>query len=238
MSPVLTWGDVLLRLFVSLLAGAVIGINRGGQGKPAGLRTMMLVCLAGALAMILSNYLLATIGKGAGSFVQIDPMRLPLGVLTGVGFIGAGAIIQRSEFVVGVTTAATLWFVTIVGLCIGAGHIVLGIVATALGLGVLWGLVFVEGLLPRDLRATLTIAAAGDWRCERELVDRLRAAGYHVTGHTVALSDNGRRRELSFVLHWRGRLDELRPPEFLAESVRQDGVASLRWEPVTGHPPL
>ena len=238
MSPVVTWGDVILRLFVSLLAGAAIGVNRGGHGKPAGLRTTMLVCLAGSIAMILSNFLLMTIGKATNSFVHIDPMRLPLGVLTGVGFIGAGAIIQRSEFVLGVTTAATLWFVTIIGLCIGAGQIALGVAATGLGLFVLWGLSFADRLLPRDLQATLTVASAGDSGFEEQLMARLRAGGYVVAGHTVALSDSGRRRESCFALRWRGRLDHVEPPEFLAESARRDGVLSLRWEPAVGHPPL
>ena len=73
--------------------------------------------------MIQTNLLLATAGKSADSFVVLDLMRLPLGILTGMGFIGGGAILRRDGFVLGVTTAATLWFVTVIGLCFGAGRL-------------------------------------------------------------------------------------------------------------------
>ena len=66
-----------------------------------------------------------------------DPLRIPLGVLSGMGFIGAGAIIRRENLIIGVTTAATVWFVTIMGLCFGSGQLGLGGVAAAVGLGVL-----------------------------------------------------------------------------------------------------
>ena len=69
---------------------------------------------------------------------MMDLMRLPLGILSGMGFIGAGAIFRRGDAVVGVTTAATLWFVTVMGLCFGAGQLPLGAAMLAVGLGVLW----------------------------------------------------------------------------------------------------
>jgi len=90
--------------------------------------------------MIQANLLLATIGKTANWFVTLDLMRLPLGILTGMGFIGGGAILRRDSLVLGVTTAATLWFVTVIGLCFGGGQISLGIAAFVLGMLVLSGL--------------------------------------------------------------------------------------------------
>jgi putative Mg2+ transporter-C (MgtC) family protein len=81
-----------------------------------------LVCLAAAIAMIQTNLLLAVKGRTADSFVMLDLMRLPLGILTGMGFIGGGAILRRESLVLGVTTAATLWFVTVIGLCFGVGR--------------------------------------------------------------------------------------------------------------------
>ena len=157
MQTILDWDDVLLRLAVTVVAGAVIGFNRGEHGKPAGLRTTILVCLAASVSMLLANLLLGTAGKKPDSFVQLDVMRLPLGILTGMGFIGGGAILRRENLIVGVTTAATLWLVTVIGLCIGAGQIVLGLAATALGLAVLWGLGIVEPHLPQMQRARLVL---------------------------------------------------------------------------------
>jgi putative Mg2+ transporter-C (MgtC) family protein len=102
----LTWLDMAIRLVWALIAGAVIGLNRGERGKAAELRTTMLVCLAAAIAMLQMNYLLTLAGRSGNSFVMNDLMRLPLGILTGVGFIGGGAILRRGNLVIGVTTAA------------------------------------------------------------------------------------------------------------------------------------
>ena len=106
------------------------------------------------------NLLLPTAGKPPDSFITNDLMRLPLGILTGVGFIGGGAILRRDNIIVGVTTAATLWLVTVVGLCLGGGQLVLGIVATALGIVALQGLRWVESRLRQQIRTRLTIMIA------------------------------------------------------------------------------
>jgi len=115
MALTIDWHDIAWRLVLTMVAGGLIGFDRQEHGRPAGLRTTMLVALAACAAMIETNLLLATVGKSGDSFVNIDPMRLPLGILTGVGFIGAGAIIRRESMIIGVTTAATLWFATVVG---------------------------------------------------------------------------------------------------------------------------
>jgi putative Mg2+ transporter-C (MgtC) family protein len=140
MSPHVGWPELALRLALTLIACGLIGFDRSEHGKPAGLRTTILVGLAAAIAMMQTNLLLPTGGKEPDSFAQFDVMRLPLGILTGVGFIGGGAILRRGNLVLGVTTAATLWFVTVIGLCFGGGQLALGAAATAIGLLVLWGL--------------------------------------------------------------------------------------------------
>jgi putative Mg2+ transporter-C (MgtC) family protein len=158
----LTWHDIALRLALSVAAGALIGLDRGEHGRPAGLRTTLLVCLAAAVAMIQANLLLLTTGKTADSFVTLDLMRLPLGILTGMGFIGGGAILRRDGFVVGVTTAATLWFVTVIGLCFGGGQIALGLGALALGILVLAGLRWFDYRIKEDLHGVLVLTTERD----------------------------------------------------------------------------
>jgi len=145
MPTTLGWSEIALRLALTVVAGSLIGLNRGEHGRPAGLRTTLLVCLAASVAMIQTNLLLMTVGKTQDSFVVMDIMRLPLGILSGMGFIGAGAIVRRDNIVLGVTTAATLWFVTVIGLCFGGGQIILGLVSLGLGLMVLWGLKLADG---------------------------------------------------------------------------------------------
>ena len=102
-----TWTDIAIRLALTVLASAIIGFDRGARGHAAGLRTTILAGLAASLSMIQANLLLSLDGKGSGSFAVMDLMRLPLGILTGVGFIGGGTILKKGDLVTGVTTAAT-----------------------------------------------------------------------------------------------------------------------------------
>jgi putative Mg2+ transporter-C (MgtC) family protein len=116
-----SWHDIAIRLLLTVVGGALIGMNREEHGQAAGLRTTLLVCLAASLSMIQVNLLLGVAGKAQNSFVVMDLMRLPLGILSGMGFIGGGVILRKGSIVRGVTTAATLWFVTVMGLCFGGG---------------------------------------------------------------------------------------------------------------------
>src|ERR1700728_428149 len=150
MPVTLDWQQVLLRLALTVGAGLIIGFNRGEHGRPAGMRTTLLVCLAASIAMIQANLLMNTVGKAGNSFVVLDLMRLPLGILSGMGFIGAGAIVRKGNLVLGVTTAATLWFTTVMGLCFGGGQIGLGVAALVVGFGTLWGLKYVEQTIKQD----------------------------------------------------------------------------------------
>src|SRR4051812_8645704 len=95
--------DIALRLALTLVACAVIGFNRSQRGRTAGLRTTMLVGMAAAAAMIEANILLGSDQEGPAAYIRLDVMRLPLGVLSGIGFIGAGAIVRRHDLVQGVT---------------------------------------------------------------------------------------------------------------------------------------
>lgn len=121
-----TYGHYVLRLMVAVFVGGLIGIEREYKGKPAGMRTNMLISLGSALIMILS----IEVAREAGS--PADPGRIAAQVVTGVGFLGAGTIIRSRVSVAGLTTAATVWFVAALGLVIGAGQFVVAGVATVL----------------------------------------------------------------------------------------------------------
>ncbi len=138
MSPNIGWGDIAVRLALTLLASAVIGFNRGEHHQQVGLRTTMLICLASSVTMILVNLMFPAVSQPEGLF------RLPQGLLSGIGFIGAGAIIRRGKLVEGVTTAATLWFVTVIGLCFAAGYLGLGAASFGLAALILWCLKWVK----------------------------------------------------------------------------------------------
>jgi putative Mg2+ transporter-C (MgtC) family protein len=154
-----SWVDLCMRLLLTVAAGALIGINRQAGGHAAGFRTTVLVGLAACLSMIQANLLLTVSGKTGESFAVMDTLRLPLGILTGVGFIGGGAILKRGDIVTGVTTAATLWIMTAIGLCLGGGQLVLGCAGAVLAFVVLSPFKLLDERLPRRQKARLVIAA-------------------------------------------------------------------------------
>ena len=120
--------EVILRLLLAAALGAIIGYQRERAGKEAGLRTNILICVGAALFTIISAY----------GFSDGDPGRVAAGVVTGVGFLGAGVILHRSGgAVVGLTTAATIWAVAGIGVAAGTGLYIISVVATALVLAAL-----------------------------------------------------------------------------------------------------
>ncbi|MBL8022524.1 MAG: MgtC/SapB family protein [Leptospirales bacterium] len=122
------FGEIILRLSVSALCGLFIGLERGYRGKPAGVRTNLLIGLGACLFMLVSEKV-AYAAKADG-FPGPDPARIAAQVVTGIGFLGAGAILRNRGVVTGLTTAASIWCVSAIGLCAGAGMFKLSIFAT------------------------------------------------------------------------------------------------------------
>jgi putative Mg2+ transporter-C (MgtC) family protein len=172
------WHDIAIRLALTMLAAGIIGFDREARGHAAGFRTTILLGLAASVAMIQTNLLLPITGKTPQSFAVMDLMRLPLGILTGVGFIGGGAILRRGDLVTGVTTAATLWLVTVIGLCFGGGQLILGITATALAVLTLWTLKRLDTSISRKHRARLVVAGPDDWRPVDQVLRTLKELNY------------------------------------------------------------
>ena len=216
-----SWTDIIVRLALAMIAGAVLGFNRGAGGHAAGLRTTILITLAATAAMIQCNILLPLDGKQPGSFAVMDLMRLPLGILTGVGFIGGGAILKKGGSITGVTTAATLWFATVIGLCLGGGQLGLGIVSTALGLFTLWAMEWIDLRIPREHSARLVVASEPGSPTP-SLEDVLGAQGYRARIQRQNRALNARDEEeieTHFEVIWRQaesappRLDFVAPAE-------------------------
>ena len=232
MPLVLDWEAVVIRLVFALVAGFVFGFNRSESGKTAGLRTTILVCLASCVAMLEVNSLLSQAGKRPDSFPTLDLMRLPLGVLTGMGFIGAGAVMRKDGLVTGVTTAATLWFVTIVGLCIGGGQYRLSASAIVLGLAVLWGLHYVEQRMHRRKSAWLTVEYAMGSECTSRLARELAALGCSVTRRGAAWRGGDEKFEERLLVRWREPFDQDAKVSAFAELARRAGADGAHWQMV------
>lgn len=225
-----SWCDIAIRLLLTVVAGVLVGMNREEHGQAAGLRTTLLVCLAASVSMIQVNLLLDISGKGQSSFAVMDLMRLPLGILSGMGFIGGGVILRKGSIVRGVTTAATLWFVTVIGLCLGGGQIGLGLGALALGLIVLIGLKQVEKHMKQSRQATLTLVAGPIPPSETELARAIVAAGYKIASSSVIIGENAALMEMSCEVSWHARHgDPIQPVVFLKELGTQFGLAKIDW---------
>jgi putative Mg2+ transporter-C (MgtC) family protein len=229
----LHWPEIAIRLLCALMASALIGLNRSEHGHAAGLRTSILVCLAACIAMIQVNLLLPLAGRSPSSFVMNDLMRLPLGVLSGMGFIGAGAIVRRGSLVAGVTTAATLWLVTVLGLCFGGGQITLGWAGAVLGVLVLSGLKLIEDRVTQARQGTLLIVTAAGGPDEQEIRTILRNDGFRIASCGLATSDGTERAELKCELHWRSKIGDTKIPHAVYLLRGCDGVLRVEWTPQT-----
>jgi putative Mg2+ transporter-C (MgtC) family protein len=135
--------DVAARLLVAALLGAAIGFEREIHSHPAGMRTHLLVALGSALFTVISIFgFVGGLGSGVGA--PVDPSRVAAQIVTGIGFLGAGAILKFGTSVRGLTTAASLWATSAVGMGVGAGQYVLALVGTGIVVVSLWPLQWVE----------------------------------------------------------------------------------------------
>ncbi len=132
--------EVMLRLLVSVILSGLIGLERQMQRRTAGLRTHILVCLGSSLIMLTSLYVFDIYNEK----VALDPARIAAGVITGIGFLGAGAILRDQTGIKGLTTAASLWVVAGIGLAVGCGFYLGAFFTTVLALIVLLILRYAE----------------------------------------------------------------------------------------------
>jgi putative Mg2+ transporter-C (MgtC) family protein len=152
------WLSLLARLGLAVVLGGVVGLERELSGKPAGLRTNLLICVGAALLTDLSLVVAARAHAG----MNADPARIAAQVVSGIGFLGAGTIIQARGGVMGLTTAATLWVVAAIGMAAGAGAYAEAVWTTVVVMAVLVLLGRVEArLLPDQARFLHVSAAAG-----------------------------------------------------------------------------
>ncbi len=145
------WWELVIRLAVACLCGAVIGYERSLRQKEAGLRTHIILALGSALVMIVSKYGFTDIVQTYADYkVQVDVSRVASNIMTGVGFLGAGVIFVRGGTIKGLTTAAGIWACAGIGICVGAGMYAIGIIATLL-------LLLVQIILHKFLPASETM---------------------------------------------------------------------------------
>ncbi len=174
---------ILLKILLAALAGGIIGLEREKHGRPAGLRTHLLVSTGSCLMMIVSEAFFLKYGDLTGTgVVRLDPSRAAAQIITGIGFLGAGVIIKEGVIVRGLTTAASLWMVAGIGMAFGMGMVNAGIIGTALSLFSLLILKKLEPRIKKDRYLHLSVTAAA----EPDIYPRLE---YIFSEHNLRISD-------------------------------------------------
>jgi putative Mg2+ transporter-C (MgtC) family protein len=155
--------DIAIRLASALAAGGLLGFERSFHGRPAGIRTHALVCLASALLMLVPTYQATWLGIPPDASLSANTSRMAQGIMTGIGFLGAGVIFQQGFFTVrGLTTAASVWLTAALGILFGVGFFYAAVIGTLAAVVVLVALRWLEWQLPRQLFARLSLRFAED----------------------------------------------------------------------------
>ena len=221
--------EMMVRLVLAILLGGAIGLERESRGRPAGLRTHILVCLGATIIMIASTRMaIVSQALPATSRIQVDPGRIAAGVVTGIGFLGAGAIIRIGDLVRGLTTAGCIWFVAALGITIGQGLFALAIVSTGLALAVLLALTQVERRIqPIVYRSIVVIAALAQAESiEKDCRALLAEREIRLQDIVSRLSVAEDRAEVTFKISVR---HHLQASAVLRSVAALPGVAEARW---------
>ncbi len=209
----------LAKMLVAVVLGGVIGLERQSHGRPAGLRTHILVCLGATLAMVVTQ------SFGA----SVDPGRALAGIMTGIGFLGAGAIVKSDEMVRGLTTAACVWFVAALGVVIGQGLYIIAVGSTAIALVILTLLAWFSHKIPTVNYHTVRVRASAvdldalERRCREVFAGR----ELRVLAMASRISKDPRDVELTFQLRTRTSPAAL---EACRALLAMPDVVETRWD--------
>jgi len=203
----------ILRLVLAAAVGGLVGLEREIRGRQAGFRTHLLVCLGSALAMVVSvSFAAHSWQHPAGFTITTDPARIAYGVMAGIGFMGAGAIIHEGASIRGLTTAASLWCAAALGLATGFGLYVLAVAAALFIVLALWLLDYVEEALPRQQFRILTIRRPWSPNAAQETADTIAAAGVrvHIVGYERSADLSSVDVRIRVAFKGRGHYDNVR----------------------------
>lgn len=183
---------ISLHLITAIVAGGAIGLERSFHARPAGFRTHTLVCLASSLLMLVTVYQWEWLPGVPMDTIRTDPTRMAQGIMTGIGFLGAGVIFKEGLGVRGLTTAASIWITATIGILFGIGFYFPAIVATLMALGILSLFRWIEALLPAHSYAHHYLCFnRADVMPEEEVRKLLKEYGFTVTNISYHLSEDG-----------------------------------------------
>src|SRR5208283_225727 len=180
--------DILVHLVVAMIAGGLIGLERSYNGHAAGFRTHTLVCMASALLMQVTIHQGQWFYASVPDTVRVDPTRIAQGIMTGIGFLGAGVIMKEGLSVRGLTTAASIWITAAIGIMAGVGFYSAVIIVSVLTLGTLSTFLWIESKLPTPIYARCSLRFNCDVpMSEKDLRDLLTHHGFEIVSLSYRL---------------------------------------------------
>ena len=217
------WNQTLVEFVLPIagaaVAGGLIGLEREYRGRPAGLRTHILVCLASAFLMLAAIHQVRWLADTPPALVRIDPVRMAHGILTGIGFLCGGVIFRQGLSVHGLTTAASLWITSALGVLYGIGFFGLAVAGTAVTLLVLAGFRWFDSRVPQAGLIEASLRGPREGGLSEAAFRALTAEfGLHPSGVSCRLTDGGATVEVAATLHGRRRADS----EALAKRLMAD----------------
>ncbi len=210
----LSVGPAVLRLGLAVVLGGLVGLERELRGRSAGLRTHLMVCLGATMVMLT-----------ASAFP--NPGRLAQGALTGIGFIGAGAILSLKGRIHGLTTAAGIWFMAALGVVLGVGAYAEAVIGTAVVLAVLHGLWIVESRISSDTYRELTVRAERGALALADARDAVEQLGYRI--ETYESTDDLAAGEVTLIFNVRFRPRQVSDELLLKRLGELPGVRAIAW---------
>lgn len=226
MIPDITIGEIALRLVVAAALSGLVGLEREWRERAAGLRTHMLVGVGSALFTLISAYGFNEFLVGGSNVVRADPSRIAAQIVTGIGFLGAGAIIRQGFSVRGLTTAATLWVVAAIGMASGAGYFSAAVITTALVLFSLWPLrIFAFRVMTRFRPETdRLIVQLPSGESPAPLIEKLESLGGSL--QSLAVGHEADRRTVLVDVTLPPRADA---PAIVSQLSQLEHVLEVRW---------
>jgi putative Mg2+ transporter-C (MgtC) family protein len=197
--------EMVWRLLAALFAGALIGYERSYNGRPAGFRTHALVCMSSSLLMLVTVYEASWVRTSIEA-TRLDPTRMAQGIMTGIGFLGAGAIIKEGLSVRGLTTAASIWITAAIGVLAGIGFYFPLIVSVLLTLGVLSVFRWIEQAMPTQAYFQFDVRLTRDGGIDEDsLRELLREHGFSIANFSHRYDGEGGVKRHGMVMRTKDR---------------------------------
>jgi putative Mg2+ transporter-C (MgtC) family protein len=195
--------EAIIKVLISGILSGIIGFEREKHGREAGLRTMILVGMGTTIILISSFQVYYIFSNIQNPLIRLDPARIAYGVVTGIGFLGAGVIIKDQKRIRGLTTAACLWFVTSISLAVGVGLYILSLFLTLISVIVLYFLKIVEKKIPIDQYNILSIKIRDDIELKNNIISLIEKENFKILSIQIERKKEERTLDLIFTIRYR-----------------------------------